>query len=477
MKPLPTPLLQPWPITQDGMQLVLSVWSRGGLFADAREKALAARAGEPMENARVAYTRDGVCVIPVTGPLFRHASLLTDLSGATAYDDIRRDLETAVNDPECFAILFDIDSPGGEANALAELAQAIYEARDKKPVWAYVGGYGASAAYWIASACSRIVCGETALLGSIGVRIVVIDDSGAEAQIGVRTVEIVNDASPDKRATPVDEALIARLQARANGLAGIFIRDVARNRSVTAERVTSDFGRGDVLMGAAAVAAGMADALGSYEQTIGELATSAQPSAPPAPARPDLTPYGAHMDTTALEKFRADVLAATQTTTTEQALGRIAAGEQAMTSLRELQARVAEGERAQTAGAWKTALEQAMVGDNPILTIGKASRVVPTFLAATDRPAVQAALGKLTEQTVAGVLEALCSAQPSAPALESLRAFIDASGPALPTAKKEPARNAEGEATELDELGAKVKAAADAARATLDGPAAAAAKK
>jgi ClpP class serine protease len=56
-------------------------------------------------------------------------------------------------------------------NGANELAQAIYEARGTKPIVAYVGGSGASAAYWIASAADRIVVSPTAVLGSIGVQV------------------------------------------------------------------------------------------------------------------------------------------------------------------------------------------------------------------------------------------------------------------------------------------------------------------
>lgn len=459
MKPIPTPLLQPWPITQDGLQLVLSVWSRGGLFAEAREQALAARAGQPLENARTAYLRDGVCVIPVTGPLFRHATVLTELSGATAYGELRRDLRAALDDPECGAILFDIDSPGGEANALAELADAIYAARAIKPVWCYVGGYGASAAYWIASACDRVVVGETALLGSIGVRIVVVDDSGAEEKAGIRTVEIISAQSPGKRAHPVDDGVVSRLQARADQLAGIFVRDVARNRRTSVERVLSDFGQGDVVMGPAAVAAGMADALGDHESTVEALAAHVAQQRTNTPA-PFIRPTGArNMENNpgatsaddparadALAQFKAQVLTATGTATAEQALGRIAAGEHAIVELAEVRTRMASAEKAALARSWRETLDAALSGERPRLTLGMAARIVPTFLAAGARTSAKAALEALTAQTVAGVRDALCSVEPTAEALESLTAFVDAAGPALPAPKREPPLDQENRA-------------------------------
>ena len=39
---VPLPLRQPWPITSEGMELVIGVWSRKELFADAVQKAMAA---------------------------------------------------------------------------------------------------------------------------------------------------------------------------------------------------------------------------------------------------------------------------------------------------------------------------------------------------------------------------------------------------------------------------------------------------
>ena len=50
-----------------------------------------------------------------------------------------------------------------------------------------------------------------------------------------------------------------------------FVEAVADNRGVSPARVLDGFGRGDVLIGAAAVAAGMADGLGSFESVLAQL--------------------------------------------------------------------------------------------------------------------------------------------------------------------------------------------------------------
>lgn len=280
MRRVPAPLQQPWAISEEGLRLVLAVWSRGELFPDVRERALQERDGEPLENAHQTTVRDGVAIIPVCGPLFRRASLFTEISAATDYGTIRKDLATALADPAAKAIILEIDSPGGEVNGCGELAQAIYAARGVKPIVAYVGGTGASAAYWIASAADKIVAAETAILGSIGVRTALVDDSKRDAMEGIREIELVSSQSPGKRDAPVDDEVVARAQAHIDELASVFIAAVARHRGVSTGVVQSRFGQGDVLIGQRAVEAGLADELGTFEQTLKQLAASS--SVPPS---------------------------------------------------------------------------------------------------------------------------------------------------------------------------------------------------
>jgi signal peptide peptidase SppA len=272
---LPAAFASPWAITPEWGRIVLGVWSRGEFFGAevqaARERALLARDGQPLENARNATVRDGVALIPVSGPLMRHASMFADISGATSYADVRKDLEQALNDPGVSAILFDVNSPGGEVDGVAELGDAIMAARGRKPIWAYVGGLGASAAYWLTTAAEHVVCAETAMLGSIGVRLALMDDSARDAKEGVRTIEIISSQSPGKRDRPVDDEVIARAQSNVDELAAIFIAKVAAQRGVSVDEVMAKFGQGDVLVGASAVKAGMADELGSLEGTIAQL--------------------------------------------------------------------------------------------------------------------------------------------------------------------------------------------------------------
>jgi capsid assembly protease len=248
-----------WAITPEALQGILSIAKRENESPEAVE----ARIGRPLENTHRAEMRGSVAVIPVVGPLFRRANMFTRVSGATSYDMVAQDLREALDNPAAKSIVLNIDSPGGMANGVAELAGHIYEARAKKPVIAYVGGTGASAAYWLAASASSVVAARTALLGSVGVVVGVGGGKGED--------EIVSSQSPYKRVDPKSAEGRARTQAMVDNLAAIFVADVAKYRAATEEQVLAKFGQGDVMLGQQAQDAGMIDKIGTFEGLIAEL--------------------------------------------------------------------------------------------------------------------------------------------------------------------------------------------------------------
>ena len=123
--------------------------------------AIAREMGKDMKDTNAASIRDGVAVIKVSGPLFRYANLMTRICGATSYELLAQDFNKAVQNPNIKGILLDIDSPGGEVNGCSELSDMIYQARGTKPIIAYASGACCSGAYWIASACDKILAADT----------------------------------------------------------------------------------------------------------------------------------------------------------------------------------------------------------------------------------------------------------------------------------------------------------------------------
>jgi ClpP class serine protease len=221
---------------------------------------------------------NGVAVIPVIGPIVKYGDLFSQISGATSVTRLTRDFTTALNDEDVKAIMFEIDSPGGEANGINEFAEQIYNARGSKPIQAYISGQGCSAAYWIASACDPdgVFLDETAMTGSIGVAAVVKDDEGKDANEGIKTYKFVSEGSENKRPDlETDEGKKVVLESL-NAMAQVFRSKVARNRSndntsLTVRDVIEKFNRGGVLMGHQAVEAGLADGISSRREVLSNL--------------------------------------------------------------------------------------------------------------------------------------------------------------------------------------------------------------
>jgi len=263
----------PWAITETALHTILEVAAR----ENEAPEAVAAKLGRQLQNSYNATERDGVAIIPVTGPLFRYANIFTAISGASSYELIARDFMSALENPQITSIILDIDSPGGEVNGVSELASMIFEARGTKPVIAYASGDAASGAYWIASSADEIVVSETSALGSIGV---VGIYRGKSTKESADTVEIVSSQSPHKRLDPMSDDGRAKLQTRIDAMADVFVSTIARNRSVTSDHVLEHYGGGDVMIGAHAVNAGLADRIGSLERLITELSSPKTQSPP-----------------------------------------------------------------------------------------------------------------------------------------------------------------------------------------------------
>lgn len=249
----------PWLIEESWMMTLIEIARREGDL-----EALETRISERYSDSQIMTVRGSTAILPISGPIFPKANLFTQISGATSVDVLARDFQSALDDDSIERIVNVIDSPGGAVTGINEMAEMIYAARSIKEVTSYIGGTGASAAYWLGSAASRMVIDATTRVGSIGV-VVAMSKGGDDDRI-----EITNTASPNKR---VDinteegkEVVIEELDA----LADVFISSVAKYRGVTDQVVRKKFGRGGVLVGQNAVDVGMADQLGSLEKLLGD---------------------------------------------------------------------------------------------------------------------------------------------------------------------------------------------------------------
>lgn len=138
--------------------------------------------------------RQGVAIIPIGGPIGMGLGEFEKGAGAVDVDDIRSELDLAMADDDCTAIILNFDSPGGMVTGTPELAEHISNlgkeglddgATRQKPIYAFCRGQMCSAAYYLAAGCDGIFCTASAQIGNIGVYTVFHDLSQLAAQKGI----------------------------------------------------------------------------------------------------------------------------------------------------------------------------------------------------------------------------------------------------------------------------------------------------
>jgi capsid assembly protease len=214
-----------------------------------------------------------IAVIPVFGTLVRRTMGLEAASGLTSYSELATQLRSAAADTSVRGILLELDSPGGEAGGVFELAQLVRQITQEKPVWAIAADSAFSAAYAIASAATRVIVTPTSGVGSIGVIAMHVDQSARDAQQGFRYTPISAgahkaDLSPH---TPAQPEALARLQREVDRLYGLFVEHLAGMRSVSANAIRET--EADLYFAEAAVNSGLADAVLGVDDTLSDFAS------------------------------------------------------------------------------------------------------------------------------------------------------------------------------------------------------------
>lgn len=102
-------------------------------------------------------------------------------------DEVLDKIETAKNDPSIKGVLFKVNSPGGAVAPSIEIAYAIKELNQIKPVVAYASGIMASGSYLASLYANTIVANPGSMIGSIGVIMQSVDASELMAKIGVKS--------------------------------------------------------------------------------------------------------------------------------------------------------------------------------------------------------------------------------------------------------------------------------------------------
>jgi signal peptide peptidase SppA len=228
---------------------------------------------DPTDRNPYTVTPDGIAVISVAGSLVRKSSFMDAYSGLTSYAAIETEFLDAVTNPSVKGILLDIDSPGGECAGCMDLSDEIYKQRGSKPIYAIANESMFSAAYALGSAADKIYVTRTGGVGSIGVICLHVDQSGMDAQEGLKFTPIYagdhkNDFTPHE---PLADDVRNEMQAEVDRLYLMFVDTVARNRGISTQRVKDT--QAALFWGPDAVKSGLADSAGNIGDALGALAS------------------------------------------------------------------------------------------------------------------------------------------------------------------------------------------------------------
>ena len=201
---------------------------------------------------------NGTAVVPVMGVL----------GDWMPYSYITGMIEKALKRDDINEIVLLIDSPGGAVAGLFDSCRFIEKASKKKKCTAYVTGMACSAAYAIATACDEIYMMEDAEVGSCGCYAHAVEYSDAyfEKEGFIHRV-FRSKCSPKKNCSVIaDEVEAEAFQKEIDALGEKYLRYVAKRRKCAYSDALENFGKGGVLMGEKAIAAGMVDGIKTLEE-------------------------------------------------------------------------------------------------------------------------------------------------------------------------------------------------------------------
>jgi signal peptide peptidase SppA len=255
-----------WALDAHRLELLVAAFSLPGIEALAEARA----PKSPTPSA----ARGNVAVIPVYGVLAQRGNLLMDACGpgASSTEVLGQAIDAALADPSVRSIVLDVDSPGGSVYGIQELADAIFAARQQKPIAAVANAQASSAAYWLASAAHEIYVTPSGEVGSIGVYGTHVDTSKADEAAGKATTVISAGKFKAEGLGPLTDEARAHLQSRIDAYYTTFVKAVAKHRGVGVDAVRSGFGEGRTVGAQAALDAGMVDGVATLADVISKYA-------------------------------------------------------------------------------------------------------------------------------------------------------------------------------------------------------------
>lgn len=228
-------------------------------FGMAKGPAAAAKPADPVREG-------ATLILPLSGALSPAGSYW----GGTSTERFIEQMREAASDDRVGAIVLKVMSPGGLVWGTQEAGDAVFEARQAKPVIAVADKYAFSAAHWIATQASAFYATPSGQVGSVGVRGGHVDMSGFEEKIGMKTTLIASD--PKKVAghpyAPLSDDDRAEMQSEIDEMNQSFVAAIARGRGIKAGEVPAMHGTGQVFSAQRAASLGVIDGVMTLRDVV-----------------------------------------------------------------------------------------------------------------------------------------------------------------------------------------------------------------
>ena len=240
--------------------------------------AVSGRAPTMAQEDQYVLTPGGTALITLSGVLMPKAPGMANLCNPGAASSaalLAEQLDQAAADGKARAALLYIDSPGGNVLGIAEAAAALQRLSQAKPTAVLSDGQICSAAYWIGSAAPRLyITGPMVQVGSVGVRMEMIDTTGADAKAGIQRKTLTFGRYKARGGSGGGGDVAAyddHQQAQVDYMGSLFADAVAAHRGLALDRVLSDIATGQVFVGQQAIDAGLVDGVMSLPDLIAAL--------------------------------------------------------------------------------------------------------------------------------------------------------------------------------------------------------------
>jgi protease IV len=212
-------------------------------------------------------TTDKVALITMRGLI---SSSIPGTVGDSMVDDMRAALQQAREDDRVKAIVFEIDSPGGEVTASDAIYSAVVKARARKPVVVYMDSLAASGGYYVSCGGKFLMASDTTITGSIGVIIQTLNYEQLLNKVGLASVifksgkfkDMLNGARP---ITPEERELVQSFIMKTYDK---FLGIVAAERNLPADLLRNTIADGRILSGKDAFDSKLIDGLGQFEDAF-----------------------------------------------------------------------------------------------------------------------------------------------------------------------------------------------------------------